>query len=298
MSRVKKPKDAGIADEKDTTTAKRIELKLDKITNQLSDLVKSHEFLSSKYDELFETVKEFSQNSKKLKQEVDAVKKQNSQMNTELSELKAKIIAIEQRTHNSNVVIRGIDEGNDPQQIIQKIATIVDVDVAGKVESRSAYIASKPVIIAKFEDLDAKIKFIKIAKKKKINTNTLEFAGEPIPVYVDEQLTKDTYQLFARAKQLKKTGIKYIWVANGEILTRATDEAKVIKIVSMHQITELEKNHALSTAPNRSNNKHKLKPRTQTTMKTAPKKHLNNKKSVKSDATSDEEDFTDAESNE
>lgn len=290
MSRAKKA-NAGLADEKDTTTVKRIELKLDKITNQLRDLVKSHEFLSTKYDELVETVKEFSQSNKKLKQEVEAVKKRNSQMNTELSELKSKITAIEQRTLNSNVVIRGIDKGNDPQQMVQKIATIVGVDIEGKVESRSTVIAGKPVIIAKFKDLDAKVNFIKTAKKKKISTNTLGFAGEPIPVYVDEQLTKDTYQLLARAKQLKKAGIKYIWVTNGEVLIRANDEAKVIKILSVHQVTELEKNHALTTAEKRSNNKHKLRPRTQTKNKPPPKKPASN------DDTTDDEEFTDAESN-
>lgn len=174
------------ADGKDTATVKRIELKLDKITNSLKDLIKSHEFLSTKYDELVETVKEFSQSTKKLKQEVEAVKKRNSQMNTELSELKAKVTAIEQRTLNSNVVIRGIDKGNDPQQMVQKIATIVDVVIEGAVEARSAVIASKSVIIAKFENLDTKNKFIRTAKKKRISTSTLGLEGESVPVYVDD----------------------------------------------------------------------------------------------------------------
>lgn len=104
-------------------------------------------------------------------------------------------------------------------------------------------------------------------------------------------MTKDTYQLFARAKQLKKAGIKYIWVANGEVLIRANDEAKVTKIISAQQVTELEMNHALITADKRSSNKTKPRTRTQTKIKPPPKKP------VSSIATTDDEEFTDAESN-
>lgn len=217
-------------------------------------------------------------------------------MNSELLELKTKVNAMEQRNLNNVVAIRGIDKGIDPTQMVQKIATIADLEIEGTVEIHSNAIADKQVIIAKFNDMDIKTKFIKSAKKKKITTNTLGLTGTPSPVYVDEQLTKDTYQLLARAKQLKKIGYKFIWVSNGEILIRENDEAKVTKITSAHQITELEKKHALTTAETRRKNPQKLT--RQNTRATTSKKNITrHKKPNATDATSEDDEFTDAETN-
>lgn len=287
MAKPKKPKDIGLAEEKGTISSKRIELKLDKITSQLQDLAKSQEFLSSKYDELIDTVKEFSRSNKKIKQEIETVKKRNIDMNLELSQLKAKVNAMEQHALNNNVVIRGIGKGNDPAQMVQKIADAIGVKIVGNVQSHEVLIANNQVIIAKFADLTSKIDFIKTAKKKKINTRTMGFDDESNPIYVDEQLTKDTYKLFARAKQLKKIGIKYIWVANGQILIRETDEAKVTKILSECQVTELEKRHALTSKAKRTSNK----PAAHTHAK---KKNQMAKHDEKIDESTDDEDFTDA----
>lgn len=37
------------------------------------------------------------------------------------------------------------------------------------------------------------------------------YAGEARPIYVDEQLTKDTFLLLKYTKRLKKVGVNYVW---------------------------------------------------------------------------------------
>nr|CAH7723888.1 unnamed protein product [Callosobruchus chinensis]CAH7724521.1 unnamed protein product [Callosobruchus chinensis]CAH7737092.1 unnamed protein product [Callosobruchus chinensis]CAH7742699.1 unnamed protein product [Callosobruchus chinensis] len=49
------------------------------------------------------------------------------------------------------------------------------------------------------------------------------------PIYVDEELTKETYALFKKAKQLlREKGYKYVWHREGRILARIADGNNVI----------------------------------------------------------------------
>lgn len=66
------------------------------------------------------------------------------------------------------------------------------------------------------------------------------YAGEAHPMFVYEQLTGGTFKLFKEAKKLKRFGVKYLWIANGEILVRERERAKVHNIKSQLQLTELE----------------------------------------------------------
>lgn len=67
------------------------------------------------------------------------------------------------------------------------------------------------------------------------------YAGESKPIYVDEQLTRQTFLLFKQAKNLKKVGCTYVWISNGDIMARVNSTSPFIKITQNHQVDELEK---------------------------------------------------------
>lgn len=84
------------------------------------------------------------------------------------------------------------------------------------------------------------------------------YDGDSKPIYVDEKLTKYTYTLFAQAKELKKVGIKYVWVSNGNVLDKQNDDPQTKRIHSSLQIKEIEKAIMLSKnkATNNMSRKH------------------------------------------
>lgn len=72
------------------------------------------------------------------------------------------------------------------------------------------------------------------------------YSGDNKPIFVDEQLTQQTYELLAQAKALKKLGVKYVWTSNGDILCRERDESPVTKIDSLAKVKAIEKKLVLS----------------------------------------------------
>lgn len=114
-----------------------------------------------------------------------------------------------------------------------------------------------PTITAKFSSQQKKVEFLKAAKKKRLSTQMYEYDGDSVPMYVDEQLTKYTYTLFAQAKDLKKVGIKHVWVSNGDVLYRQTDDSQTKRIHSSSQIKEIEKAIMLSKTKAVNNKSHK-----------------------------------------
>lgn len=74
-----------------------------------------------------------------------------------------------------------------------------------------------------------------------ISTQTLGYTGEPKPIYVDEQLTHETFILFKHAKNFKKSGYNYTWIANGDIMAWLNSTAPLVKITSKQQVDQKER---------------------------------------------------------
>lgn len=59
-------------------------------------------------------------------------------------------------------------------------------------------------------------------------------------IFVDEELTKATYDLFKRAKQeLRGVGYKYVWHRDGKILVRKSDDSRIVAIRNDDHLREL-----------------------------------------------------------
>lgn len=54
--------------------------------------------------------------------------------------------------------------------------------------------------------------------------------GDDAPLFMDEELTSETYKLFKKAKNLKLSGYKYVWHKNGTVLARKDDGDKYVII--------------------------------------------------------------------
>lgn len=83
----------------------------------------------------------------------------------------------------------------------------------------------------------------------------LGYDGDEMPVYVDEQITKESFMLFKNAKKLKKVGYAYVWISNGDIMVRRNPKSPFIKITSQEQIDSLETAELLRKKDGNTNNK-------------------------------------------
>ncbi|CAH2084842.1 unnamed protein product [Euphydryas editha] len=81
------------------------------------------------------------------------------------------------------------------------------------------------------ELLAAVTRFNKKNKDKKLSTEHLGLGGRREPIFVSEHLTLSNKQLHAAArKKAKEAGFKFVWIRDGRILTRKSEQSQAIHI--------------------------------------------------------------------
>lgn len=217
------------------------------ILKQNAELVKSQQFLSNCFEEMKTQMNSYFDENNKLKTELSSLTKKHSILSAEVNGLKAKFNAEEQKNLNSNVLIRGINADEDALTVVKNVAELANVEIkqGDVVSARQIHSKTKEsCVMVQFAGDTKKRDFVKASKAKRLNTQMYGYTGEARPIYVDEQLTRESFLLFKRAKNLKKFGVKFVWIANGNILAREAPNEAVIHIKTMDQITEME--HAIT----------------------------------------------------
>ncbi|KAH9384010.1 hypothetical protein HPB48_025993 [Haemaphysalis longicornis] len=159
--------------------------------------------------EMRKSLEMFSSLYKKMKQDQEALAKDNKGLKKE-NEHSAEMLAdSEQYSRINNIQIKGIPctEDEDCSDILEKIGdkigcpvTPADIDVVHHVPAKK-----DKNIIARFCLRTKKADFISKARKARLTTSDLDNPLTPAaPVFVNEHLTPDNKRLFAQALALKK----------------------------------------------------------------------------------------------
>lgn len=224
-----------------------VDAKLDKILKELETVKKSQEFLSDSHDDLLLVIGKLGEENKSIKNEMRAMAERFKNLKSELDSLKTAAHTSEQTKISANVIVRGLSGAEDPMKAMIKIANIVDspLETGDIVSAQAIKTADRSHILVRFASNEKKKELMRSARAKRLGTVMFGYNGENKPIYIDEQLTKQSHYLLMRAKKLKAMGIKYVWVSNGDILVRCKDGDKVTKITSEEHIDNIEKNLVL-----------------------------------------------------
>lgn len=215
------------------------------LTKQNTELLKSQQFLSNCFDVIKNELEKCKNDNNKHNGEISALTKKCSELSAEIKELKSKQNVGEQKSLNNNVLIRGVSGDENAYVVASNIAELVECDLQKEDILAARQIQSKdnnksPCVLMQFADEKKKRDFVKRSKTKKINTQMYGYTGECKPIYVDEQLTRESFLLFKRAEALKKHGVNFVWIQSGNILMRETPKTGVIHIKSIEQLNEIE----------------------------------------------------------
>nr|CAI5828125.1 unnamed protein product [Callosobruchus analis] len=61
----------------------------------------------------------------------------------------------------------------------------------------------------------------------------------PTPIYINEDLSRPTRDIFRKARELRTVGFKYVWCKNSQVYVRKMDGGQAIKINSLSEIESL-----------------------------------------------------------
>lgn len=220
-----KPKDSDTA-----TILSEVNKKLDIIYNmekKLDELTKAVDFYAEKYQRLSEA-KECTENK------IKALEQKNTYLEKCNKSLEIRVEELEEKENEKSIQIVGLEKkpGEDTQKLIGQLAKVLKTSIdkinhAMRVGVEKPDLKKPQPIIVNFLTKESRDAWIKCRKLK--ITNSMVYGNQNnSPIYINEKLTQYKRNLLWTTKNQLKGIYKYIWVQNGNILIKKSEEHKKI----------------------------------------------------------------------
>lgn len=209
---------------------------------QNKKLQDSVEFLSAKYDDVLEQMKQT---------ETDRLEDRKY-----IQQLEDKIDYLEKRSRYASVEIRNIpkqdkESKQDLLNIVREIGKSVNLhiqanDVKDTFRTNNKF-GNKPVIV-EFNSVILKESLIKSvisfnknkSRDDKLNSAHLKIGGPKTPIYMSDNLCAKTRKLFAVTREFASANFfKYCWTSYGQIYLRKDDQSPRVRIDSERDLSTL-----------------------------------------------------------
>lgn len=217
-----------------------IKTNLKELNDRCMNIEKSQEFLSSKYDQIAESLQSLKKqnalnDNKMKKQEESIVMNQES-----IDDLYLQVDEMQQYSRRECLEIIGIPKlANEvSNQLIAEVGKLVGVEIKKEDISISHRLpdtkATKDRIIVKFVRRDKKEELYKkrsqLRAKSTKDLPSLQDEDSPKRrIHINESLTSYRRRLFGKINQFKKEhNYKYLWTANGKILLKEHEGSKTL----------------------------------------------------------------------
>lgn len=201
----------------------------------LKEILSSLQFMTAKYDELTTKNLELEITCSKLKNE-------NTLLKTEINEIKQDVQKLEEISCERKIEVHGIpyNENEDLNMIIANISENLDYKIERedideayrikKLQNRNNGNKNFPIVVS-FVRKSIKEKFLAMRKKRSMFTNEIGFKEKRSQIYLNEYLPRKKKDLLWKTKQAKlEKRYKFLWVRNGNIMVRKTEDSNIIKI--------------------------------------------------------------------
>lgn len=204
--------------------------------------------------------------------QLNLLRTENADLKSRVNVLESKLNWQQQNLLSNDIEITGVCNANDSncirmaQQIFSRALSVdvPDIDIekcyVRKTKANSSSTALKSIICLRFSNLTTKQRIMCAKRKNKNNLNTYaagidehvdKGAGgssnnsssnskksKGTGIYINDSLTKFTQALLMKTKEaMKRTGGKYVWFNNNQILIRKVVGGKVISIRSFNDLT-------------------------------------------------------------
>lgn len=227
-----------------------ISSELKSVKEEMTEMKYSMDFMNSKFESL---LKEHQQ----TKESLTTIQNENAVLKANMKELNARLNTLEQNARSINLEIQCVPEKKNENlfQLVTQLGSVINCNVKKEDIVNCTRIAkvntnnTRPKsIVTQFtnrkirdEFLAASINFNrKRATKDKLNSSHLGFNGEVSPIYVVDHLSPANKALHAAARSAaKQKGYKYVWVRNGRIFMRKTDDSNYVLIRDMDSLDNI-----------------------------------------------------------
>lgn len=218
---------------------------VNEIKQQNTDIIKSIDFVSEKYEEC----------SLKLQKAEEDRKKDQAY----IQELEARVSYLERSSRYNSIEIRNLPQKpretkEDLINLVKSIGTAINTDIQTneikdlfRFDTKSS--SKKPIIVEfttvlKKESILEATKDLRKRRKIDLNTALINLPGPPEPIYLSESLTASTKRIYALTRKFaSENDYQYCWTKHGHVFIRKNTTAKVIKITKTEDLNNLSTRH-------------------------------------------------------
>lgn len=207
----------------------------------LKEIFTSQQFIATKYDELLSRNRELETTCNKLVNE-------NLMLKNELKEVKEEIQRFDKRSNEHKIELHGIPQHQNENvtEIVLKIAEnfeeqikMEDIDEAYRTKQNKDNRKNFPIVIS-FVRKSIREKFLAMRKKRSLYTDEIGFKGIRTQIFINEYLTKKRKELLWRTKKMKiEKKYKFLWIKNGNIFIRKSENSEIIRIDSEEDLDKI-----------------------------------------------------------
>ncbi|KAL1418336.1 hypothetical protein MTO96_025982 [Rhipicephalus appendiculatus] len=188
-----------------------------------------------------------------IKEENQSLRASNAELKAQCSDLarqvnghENRILRAEQYSQRTNVEIKGIpyESPEDLLELVIKIGKKVGVPLVGTDIGRAhrvptAHNPSQRNVVVQFEQRQSRDNFLMKARAASLKCSDLGIDSRSA-VFVNEHVCPELKRLLGQATVRKReTGWKYVWVCDGKIFARQTDNAPKIKIENNDDVNKM-----------------------------------------------------------
>ncbi|KAI5632068.1 hypothetical protein NE865_15219 [Phthorimaea operculella] len=198
--------------------------------------------------EIFRAFEEIRANFTAQKEELAKLNKENETLRDSVRDLTSRFQQIDQLSRATNIEIQCVPENRNEHLIstVQQLGTTIkcpvqeqDIHYCSRVAKQKSDSPRPRNILVKFssprlrDSFLAATTFNKNNKSDKLNTSHLGIADDKrTPIYVSENLSPELKNLHAEARKrcIKDLGYKFVWVRNGRVFARKTEDSNYVYI--------------------------------------------------------------------
>lgn len=212
------------------------------IKNQNNEIQQSIDFLSSRYDEIFDKMRILEEKNKSNEEKIELLENKIEQL-----ERKARTSSVEIR----NIPIQPLENKSTLNVVLKKLCEVIELplstsDVHDIYRLKTKTEANNHIVV-NFTTITYKNGFVKqcktynkVHKDNKLNTIHLGIPGSAKPIYIDESLTSLGRRLAFLARQyVKDNHYHSTWTSYGKVFLRKTQNSPVLRIECESDLTKL-----------------------------------------------------------
>lgn len=204
-----------------------------------SEIEKSLEFVTKKYEEIDEKINYFEKNKNELNYEITLLKQQIEDMERKSYLNKIEICNVPKRDNeNLFVLMRRMYENLDIEYHSDSILNVYRTRGRNNRPGSILVELSSPLLRDRMLQAYRKTK---LSPGTRVDSSKIGIDGPKTQIFISEQLTKKANHLFFLARSLAKTKqYKYCWTRNGNVYLRKEDGSPFIIIKDENHITKLQ----------------------------------------------------------